>query len=291
MVIVLCLLGTIAEAAPLKIAVSVAPLLEYVKEVGGDKIKVIGLLPQSLCPHDYQLKPSQLKELSLADGVILMGSGFSVEDMIKNQLNAFKKKKPLMSAVDGIKLLEMNRTHEVDGASHDEGHHHHHSVGDPHIWMSLQNLQIIVDHIALFLGELKPEHAAYFKQNAEAYKNRLKSMDRSMQLAIEQKGIKNWFVVHPSWGYFVRDYGLKQVAIEQYGQEPSARHMMEFSDLVRKSEWKYIIISSQQDRRMGEVMVANTAAQLFLFDPVAADFTKQMEQLIKNLQNNRTKEQ
>jgi zinc transport system substrate-binding protein len=45
--------------------------------------------------------------------------------------------------------------------------------------------------------------------------------------------IAQFIVFHPSWGYFARDYDLKQVSIEVGGQEPSAA---ELGELVKEAQ-------------------------------------------------------
>ncbi|MDJ0772878.1 MAG: zinc ABC transporter substrate-binding protein, partial [Mastigocoleus sp. MO_167.B18] len=78
-------------------------------------------------------------------------------------------------------------------------------------------------------------------------------------------GIENrqFIVFHPSWGYFARDYDLKQVSIEVGGQEPSAAELGEVVKEAQEIGGKVLLITPlAQDWSNNLLEVSQTIAEV-----------------------------
>ncbi|MGO4851354.1 zinc ABC transporter substrate-binding protein [Phaeovulum sp. W22_SRMD_FR3] len=101
--------------------------------------------------------------------------------------------------------------HDHDHAE-DHGHDHGHDHGfrDPHAWLDPQNAQVWLRQIAETLGQIDPEHAALYAQNALVASERLATLDSTLQAELAPVRDKPFLVSHDAYRYFVAHYGLTQ---------------------------------------------------------------------------------
>src|SRR5688572_19181448 len=75
--------STSAPTKKLSVVTSVSPITNIVKNVGGDRIDLIGLVPEGVNSHTFELVPSDVIKVNNADLVIIDGLGLekNVEDI------------------------------------------------------------------------------------------------------------------------------------------------------------------------------------------------------------------
>ena len=81
----------------LSVITSVSPITNIVKNVGGDKINLIGIVPEGVNSHTFELVPSDQIKLNNADLVII--NGLSLEENMEKTVNEILKKNPKHSIV------------------------------------------------------------------------------------------------------------------------------------------------------------------------------------------------
>jgi zinc transport system substrate-binding protein len=90
-----------------------------------------------------------------------------------------------------------------------------------------------------------------------------------------EKG-KPFLVFHPSWGYFAREFGLTQIAIEVEGKEPSPSELGAALDAARKNRITTIFIQPQFSRRSSQIIAAELGATVALADPLAENWERNL---------------
>ena len=60
-----------AETGRLKVVASVSPITSIVENIGGDRIDLIGIIPEGVDSHTYEPPPSVVKAISQADLIVL----------------------------------------------------------------------------------------------------------------------------------------------------------------------------------------------------------------------------
>ncbi len=72
-------------AEKIKVIASIAPLADFVKQVGGERVDVKLLLPPGASPHIYEPTPKTMKDVSDARVFVKIGAGleFWAEKIIK----------------------------------------------------------------------------------------------------------------------------------------------------------------------------------------------------------------
>ncbi|MGF7157069.1 metal ABC transporter substrate-binding protein [Bartonella heixiaziensis] len=109
---------------------------------------------------------------------------------------------------------------------------------NPHAWMSPTSALIYVDNIRDAFVKYDPEHAAIYKENAEIYKQKIRSMIDPIRAELETlPEDKRWLVTSEgAFSYLARDFGLKELYLwpinaDQQGTPQQVKHVI---DMVRK---------------------------------------------------------
>src|SRR6185503_7280939 len=93
------------------------------------------------------------------------------------------------------------------------------------------------------LAEVDPVHAAEYRANLAQVLTGIDRLDREIRARLARPGAGRAFLVyHPSWGYFARQYGLEQIAIEAEGKEPGAARMIQLIDRARRERVRVVFI-------------------------------------------------
>jgi len=231
------------------VVVTLPPLAEFVRAVGGSSVNVTILLPPGASPHTYEPTPGQLSKASDADMLVVVGSGIETEMQL---LKAFKNSKALVNASEGIDLIG----------------------NDPHTWLSLRNAAIMVDNICKAFVEIDPQNRTRYEQNRDSYKKELASLDA--ELSEELSGVKQILVFHGAWEYFCRDYGIEQLTIKEGGKEPTPARIEEVIEIAKREGIKIVFTEPQEDIRYAELIAREIGGKVVVIDPLAEEYIENM---------------
>ena len=122
------------------------------------------------------------------------------------------------------------------------------------------------------LISLDPAGAATYRRNAEALSREIRELDRELtSLFAPRKGM-TLMVFHPAWGYFCRDYGLHQVAVEVEGKEPKPAQLKALIDRGRELKVKVLFLQPQISARSAATLAEALNARVVKADPLAEDW-------------------
>jgi zinc transport system substrate-binding protein len=266
------------------VLVSILPQKGFVEAVGGDHVSVHVLIPPGASPATYDPKPVDLVRVEEADVYFRIGHiGF--EQAHFSQLRSLN---PGMTVVDTSAGLELRRfgAHESHAHDHDEqgkeeqageetGAEEGEAVAggvDPHVWLSPLAVKLQVETITRTLAELDPEQAGVYRGNAAAYSARLDDLHAELTALLSGLESRTILVFHPAWGYFADAYGLKQLAIEQAGKDPTAEQLRHIIDTARGSDIKVIFIQAQFSRELAASVAQEIDGVVVSIDPLAEDY-------------------
>ncbi|WP_298684194.1 metal ABC transporter solute-binding protein, Zn/Mn family, partial [uncultured Methanomethylovorans sp.] len=197
---------TETSADKLVVAVSVLPQAEFVEQIGGDKVRTVVMIPSGASVHTYEPTPSQLKDLSTAQVYVKAGSNLDFELVWMDDLMSVNSDMYVVNSSKGIRF----RTMGEDEHEEENGH----TGLDPHVWTSPQNAKIMVKNIYEGLVAVDPDNEATYKQNYDAYIDKLDEADAKLKTSLAGKEGSSFIVYHPAWGYLADDYGLHEISIE-----------------------------------------------------------------------------
>lgn len=247
-----------ASTEKLKVAVTIAPLSEFVRAVGGERVAVTVIVPPGAEPHTFEPTPSLMVSLEDADLYVMNGAGL---EFWMDKLIGAGKKTPLVDASNGIELLE-----ESDGLT------------DPHTWLSIRNAKVQVENICAALSEIDPANSAFYATNRDAYLQNLSDLDLELSRSFEAAEAEGriFIVHHPAWGYFARDYGLVELPLMDNEKEPGPRYLGEVIDTARQNNITAIFVEPEYNPKTAQVIAGEMNARIISIDPLAENYLENM---------------
>lgn len=239
----------------IKVVVSILPQAEFVEAVGGNHVNVTVMVPPGQEPHTYAPKPSQMRDLERADIYFKLGSGIEFELVWMDKFTALNSD---MLVVDGSESL-----HLMDK--------------DPHIWLSPRNVEAMVQNLDHGLEKIDPANASDYENNARIYLQKLDKLDQNITKSLAPLTNRQLLVFHPAWGYFARDYGLNQTAIEYDGKEPTTQYFARVIDFAKANDIKVIFAEPQFSTRTAEEIAQEVSGTVVLVDDLAKDYLVNMQ--------------
>jgi zinc transport system substrate-binding protein len=240
----------------LLVAASIAPLADFARQVGGEHVRVIALVPPGASPHTYELTPSQVQQVARARLLVLNGIGLEYwVDKLAGSAN-----NPDLIVVDTSKGIEILR-----GDGDEPG-------GNPHIWLDPSNAMIQVGHIRDALVRADPIHADAYRTNADRYVDQLLSLDQSIAKCVATWSSREFIAFHPAWIYFARRYGLVQAAAieESPGREPSPAEVARIVETARRIDARAIFAEPQLSPKAAETIAEESGAEVLFLDPLGS---------------------
>ena len=220
-----------ADGEPLY--VSILPLRSLVQGIVGDDFDIEVLVPPGASPETFEPTPRQFVGLNKARMVFNVGL-IDFETML------------LAKVEDQAKVVDLSRGIElITGTCSHGSHGHTHTHGiDPHVWTSPRALQKMAENAYEAIREAYPDSVKY-ETNYRLLQQELKALDERTAARIAASDVEYFIIYHPALTYYARDYGLRQIAIEADGKEPSAKQLTQLIRQAREDGVRRILYQSQ----------------------------------------------
>lgn len=255
----------VAPSGRITVAVSLIPQTWLVRKVGGDRVEPVALVAPGESPHTYQPTDAQVSRLMRAVVFFRIGAPFENGPWFQAIQSSGRPK--IVDLRQGIVLRDMTEEAPDEHPAADPD-----ATGkDPHIWLSVRLLEIQAATIAQTLGQLDPSHQAEYQRNLESVQRELDALDQAIAKKLAGMRGKSFFVFHPAWGYFADDYGLRQVAIEVEGKDPTDHELTKLQRAARAAGAQIILVQPEISGRAARAVAAATGARVESADPLSAD--------------------
>lgn len=266
----------------LRVAVSVPPQAYFVERIGGGRVAVEVMIPPGYSHAEYPLTPGRVRALSRARLYVKVGHpAFEFE---RDQID------PVLATLPEIQVVDMSRGMQLLGDEAGEGHGHGHAEshghegGDPHVWVAPGTVAVAARNIAAALSRADPAHAAEYRANLRAFEADVAALDREVRARLAGREGEAFMVYHPTWGYFAREYGLEQVAIEAEGKEPSAARLIQLIDAARRDRVKVVFVQAGFPRKSAQVIADAVGARVLVADPQERDWLGNLRRVTAELE-------
>ncbi|WP_204382567.1 zinc ABC transporter substrate-binding protein ZnuA [Aeromonas veronii] len=241
------------------------------------------LLPTGASPHDFSLRPSDIRNINSAGLVVWVGpelEGFMAKPLA-NHPHALT-----LTQVEGMPLFNYatqdshdshdhddhdHAAHEHGDHDHDEGHEgHHHEGVDPHIWLGPTQAKVIAKAIASELGKLDPANQARYDANLAAFDTKVDAKDKVIAGQMKAVNEKGYFVFHEAYGYWERHYGMSSKGHFTVSPErrPGAKTLVDIRKALEEKQASCIYAEPQFSPAVIESVARNTGAKVLLLDEV-----------------------
>jgi len=285
-------LGTFGFAK-VNTVVSVLPQQTFVKAIGGDKVNISLMVQPGNSPHTYEPKASQMKDISKAD--VYFSIGVEFEEAWLPRFSDQNKKMRIVNIGEGIHKLAMAEHHhdtdEHEDEKHDEHgdekHDEHEDEGkDPHIWTSTTNVKAIAKNILNTLVKLDIENANYYKSNYEKFIQKINATDKNIRKILSDVPKDSKFMVfHPAWGYFAKQYGLTQLAIEAGGKNPKPKTIAYLIEEAKEEKVKAIFTAPEFSTKIAKQIANELGIKVIKVSPLNPKWSQNLENLARAIAN------
>jgi len=251
------------------VGVGLLPYRWLVEQIGGDRVEVVTLVKPGDSAELYQ--PTDAEVTRLMQATVYFRTGMPFESGPWLEALQANPRIRIVDLLAGIPLRPMeNHAH---GEAADREAHAAHAADDPHVWLSPRLLKIQARTVAKTLQGLDPDHAKDYQENLKVLEARLDQADRSIREKLQPLGGKGkaMFVFHPAWGYFADEYGLRQVAIQSEGKEPTDQELTELQVQARRQKVKVIFVQPQFASGAAEAVARAIGARVETLDDLAPD--------------------
>lgn len=255
--------------------VSILPLRSLVGKIVGDDFKIEVLVPPGASPETFEPTPRQFIGLNRAEIIFNVG----LIDFETTLLSKIEDRGKVVNLSQGIELTAGSCSHTCPHAkqavhdghdtSHTETHSHAHGV-DPHVWTSPRALQKMAENAYAAIRRAYPDSVKY-EANYKRLQADLQALDARTGEKIAQSGIEYFIIYHPALTYYARDYGIRQVAIEADGKEPSAKQLTQIIRQAREDGVRRILYQSQFPASAVEIIARDIDAEYVEVDPLRED--------------------
>jgi ABC-type Zn uptake system ZnuABC Zn-binding protein ZnuA/ABC-type Mn2+/Zn2+ transport system permease subunit len=226
---------------------------DFVREVGGEAVKVDQILQPNSDPHDYEPRPSDVSGAASASLVFVSGDGLDewAEEVVSDSGGDAE-------VIDLGAIVPERLPGETTGEEA--------SKYDPHWWHDPRNTEAAVRKIERSLASADPSQSAEFERNADAYIARLKALDAGIAKCIDSvpAGQRKLVTDHDAFGYFANRYGLEVVGAVIPGQttqaQPSAKDLSQLADTIDEEGVKALFPESSLSPDVAEAIARQTGA-------------------------------
>ncbi len=205
-----CLLLSPLQAHALNIVVTLNPFYSLTQGVIGSSHHITLLLNADASPHDYALKPSEVKLLTEAD-VIIWG-GPHLESFLNSALKNAKANALViqLDTAPNLELLAMRGMDIGKRSSKTKAQIQKHSddYTDPHFWLDPMNAIVMADMINAKISEIDPKNSPLFSKNTQELKLKLLDLDTKIKNKLQGVLTTPFIVFHDAYQYFEYRYGL-----------------------------------------------------------------------------------
>lgn len=263
-----------AQPGQLKIVTAFYPFQFITERVAGSHAQVSSLTQPGAEPHDLELTPRQVADLSTADFVVYEKTfQAAVDEAVAQSGNAHVL--DTTSVVPLQPLASGEHDHEADSAGTpaegtEEGADHQESGMDPHVWLDPTNVATITAAVATQLSTIDPEHAADYAANAKALEADLTALDESFTTGLATCERTEFITTHAAFGYLAKRYGLDQIGINGLSpeSEPSPSRIAEVQGEAKDHGVTTIFYETLVSPAVAQSMAGDLGLKTDVLDPI-----------------------
>ncbi|PMZ92203.1 MULTISPECIES: zinc ABC transporter substrate-binding protein ZnuA [unclassified Pseudomonas] len=253
--------------AEVKVLTSIKPLQLIAAAVQDGVAIPEVLLPPGASPHNYALRPSDVRKVQSVD--LLYWIGPDMEGFLPRVLNGRTLPNVAVQDLPGMKLrrfAEDSHSHAEEADEHD--HDHRPGSLDAHLWLAPVNARVIATKMAADLSAADPDNAARYQSNLKAFDGRLDALDARLKKRLGDVQGKPYFVFHEAFDYFEDTYGLKHVGVFSVAAEvqPGAQHVAAMRARLQEVGKTCVFSEPPLRPRLAETLVAGLPVKLAELD-------------------------
>jgi len=246
-----------SSGSQLKVLATFYPLYDFAQNVGGDKVNVSILVPETVDVHEFEPTPSSIADVASANVLVYNGAG--LESWIQSIISASGNTKLIqVDTSQGIQLLPVPAEFQKNN-----------QTIDPHIWLNPLNAKQQVNNILQGLIKADPADTQYFTQNAQAYEAKLDTLNSLAINTTTNTATKYFITFHEAFAYFAQQYNVTQIPIAgPFEEEPTPSDIQNVITAIQQYHLLYVGYESLENPAISQSISSQTNATLINMNPI-----------------------
>ncbi len=231
----------------LNIVTTTTMITDLIKNIGGTKIEVNGLMGAGVDPHLYKASEGDVSKLFNADVVIYNGLHLEgkLEEVFEKMQHQNKKTIVISDVIDKKNLIGS----ELFASNY-----------DPHIWFDITNWTKITSYVTNKLAEIDIKNASFYKENAKIYLEKLQELNKQVATKINELPQEKRILVtaHDAFNYFGRQHKFNVVGLQglSTATEAGVQDVQKLAKFIIDNKVKAIFVESSVPKRTIEALQA-----------------------------------
>ncbi|MGC9460022.1 zinc ABC transporter substrate-binding protein ZnuA [Vibrio genomosp. F10] len=261
----------INSAWAMNLLTSIKPIQMIATEITLNAGDADVLLANNTSPHDYALRPSDIRRIRSADLVVWYGHDLEpfLTGVLSNQDNVIT-----LSEIPHLSLREYQ-------GDHDHGEHdgHDHGDHDPHFWLGYEPTLQVAKALADRLSLLEPNNRKQYQQNYQTFELRLKQEKARIEDKLKPVKKNGYYVFHDAYGYFESDYQLNHLGYFTVSpdRKPGAKSLIAIKKTLQENQAKCVFSEPQFTPAIVESVTRGSSVGLGELDPIGSEITVQAD--------------
>ena len=276
--ILLLTIKSVGAESTLDVVVSIKPIHSIttmlMDGIGTPKL----LLNSSDSAHTFHLKPSQIRMLSKSDLVITISDDF--ETGLRKALKNVKKDSHFkVSSLNQLNTLKSRGEEIYEVNEEEEGNHADHT-NDLHLWLDVDNMQLISQHISNLLIELDPANESKYSENFNKVNSKLTKLKIELQHQLEPFLSTRFVIFADTLQYFENSLNLKRPVIitPYHGARLSINRTLEAKKIIKDLNISCLIYGSEIRPNQVNVLSEGLTLKAFKIDILGAAYPSGTDQ-------------
>lgn len=244
----------------IKVVTTNSILYDMVKNVGGDNVEIHSIVPIGQDPHEYEVKPKDIKALTDADVVFYnslnLETGNGWFENALSQANKSYEDGSVVKVSKNVKPLYLNGAKEGDE-----------SKQDPHAWLSLDNGIKYVEEISKALIKKNDKYKDDIQSNTKDYIAKLEDLkkeshDKFNDIPKEQRAM---ITSEGAFKYFSKQFDIKpgyiwEINTEKQGTPEQMKQAVKF---VQDNNLKHLLVETSVDKKSMQSLSEETNLDIY----------------------------
>ena len=181
----------------LRVVTTIGMITDIVKNVGGTRVEVTGMVEPGVDPHFYNPTPKDVQRLGSAH--IIFYNGLHLEAKMVDILEKMSEDTLTVAVTDAVDRSLLLKPVEYEG------------LYDPHLWFDVKLWMQAVGMVRDTLSEFDADNTLLYRSNAERYLTKLMELDEYVKSRVERVPSQQRVLVtaHDCFNYFGKAYGFE----------------------------------------------------------------------------------
>ena len=235
----------------IQIVTTTTMISDMVQFIGGEYTHVQGLMGSGVDPHLYKASEGDVSKLANAD--IIVYNGLHLEGKLEAIFNKMKQRKNVVQISKAIDVGAFIPSENFGGNY------------DPHIWFHIDYWTACVRYFTDQICEFDPAHKTYYRENANIYVNKLKSLKQENQKLISElpKEKRILITAHDAFNYFGKLYDFQVVGLQglSTATEAGVKDVQNLAQFIIENNVNAIFVETSVPKRTIEALQASVKSK------------------------------